>query len=481
MRIGYALVLTLLTACHSNSPPPPTVPSSPKPDVPVAPDTVGGGGAAVDLGAAPPDTDPPAPPPPTPPPPPPTPTPDLAVTTPPPVDNFPYVTDYSSRPMKPVALPAKFGSYVDPVFGSKIIRVTDATSGTHCVNAYSYWPAFNRDSTRLLISCDAVAHVYRFDPTTDQLAYDGPLVTAGGPTNLQFEGAYWSHNEPTVLYALGGTKLWRVDTAQSGAARFTLVRDFGGLFGGSWGAFQLGKADDDNIFTFSTRESSSGRGLEVVVYKRDTNQTFVFPRPSDFLVDESQVSKDGRYVIIPSRDDIRRWAIWTWSTNAVDLFGWNPTERAGGHYDAGRLKLVSSDNWNTGFQKRDFTPPGSHAPVNFWRTFGTDGKTVNWGVPNHVSMRSDDESFIIVTTYGALSGEWQPFEKEVILIRTDGSGFVRLGHTRSMTRDNEYFSQPRGVVDRLGRYVVYTTDLGSSTRRDVVILKIPAKFAGTVQ
>jgi hypothetical protein len=42
------------------------------------------------------------------------------------------------------------------VFGTKVTRVTDANDGTLCVHAYAYWPAFNTNDTRLLVSCDGV-------------------------------------------------------------------------------------------------------------------------------------------------------------------------------------------------------------------------------------------------------------------------------------------------------------------------------------
>jgi hypothetical protein len=386
--------------------------------------------------------------------------------------SFPWVTDLSSHAVPNMTLPAKYGSYTDPDFGTKIIRATDETDGTSCVNAYAYWPAFNTDSSRLLISCDGVARLYNFDKTTDKLTYVGPL-DAGGPGDLEFEGAFWSHSEPSVLYALGGTKLWRVDVAQTGAGRYTLVHDFAGIVGYPFVAWQLGKADDDNEFTFTTKPDTSSPAIDAVVYKRDSNQTFIFPRPSSFLIDESQMSKDGQRVIIPSRDGSGEWRIWSWATGQVDVVPWDATARSGGHYDGGHAKLVNADNWQSGFQRRDWVLPGLETPQNFFKFVEKDGTTLNWTVPNHVSMRSDDESIVIASTYGS-NGTGQPFEREVVLIRTDGSGFVRLGHTLGTRSD--YFSEPRGVVDRSGKYVVYTSDLGSASRLDVMILKIPPQM-----
>jgi len=52
-------------------------------------------------------------------------------------------------------LPQAGGTFVDPTFGTTLMRVTDEADGKHCHNAYSYYPSFNRDSTRLHAQCGA--------------------------------------------------------------------------------------------------------------------------------------------------------------------------------------------------------------------------------------------------------------------------------------------------------------------------------------
>ncbi|MCA1605628.1 MAG: hypothetical protein LC775_09195, partial [Acidobacteria bacterium] len=49
------------------------------------------------------------------------------------------------------ALPQAGGTLVDPTFGTQIMRVTDEADGAYLGNAYSYWPSFNKTSTRLLV------------------------------------------------------------------------------------------------------------------------------------------------------------------------------------------------------------------------------------------------------------------------------------------------------------------------------------------
>src|SRR5262245_55512282 len=67
------------------------------------------------------------------------------------------------------ALPRAGGTFVDPTFGTTIMRVTDDTDGKSCHNYYSYWPTFNLDSTRFFVACDNMPRLYRFDPNSFQI------------------------------------------------------------------------------------------------------------------------------------------------------------------------------------------------------------------------------------------------------------------------------------------------------------------------
>jgi hypothetical protein len=116
-----------------------------------------------------------------------------------------------------------------------------------------------------------------------------------------------------------------------------------------------------------------------------------------------------------------------------------------------------------------------HNIVQYLRADGS----LNWSIVDHYSMRNDDETFVVGSTYGG-DGTWGAFEKEIYLAYTDGSGFVRLAHSRSQEAQPDpnvrYFADPRAVVDRFGRYVVYSSDLGSPSRIDVMMLLIPPEY-----
>src|SRR5690242_21919281 len=73
--------------------------------------------------------------------------------------------DYGTYPVPPAPpLPAAGGTVIDPTFGTTILRLTDTNDGADCTNAYSCWPTFNLDSTRLMVYSGSSPLLYRFDP-----------------------------------------------------------------------------------------------------------------------------------------------------------------------------------------------------------------------------------------------------------------------------------------------------------------------------
>lgn len=375
--------------------------------------------------------------------------------------------DLVSRPPPPLLLPPAGGTYVDPAFGSTALRVTDERDGRRCAHAYSVWRALNADATRLLVACDDAPRLYRFDGARLAVHPDGPLEGADGPS-IQWEGASWSGREPDVLYALDGRRLWRVDVARRGRAGSTVVRDFQGLFGDPFELAQLSASDDDRIFTFHARDPATGGRRDVVVYDRVGDRVRIFPR-GDREIDESWVDRAGRRVLVGWAGSRGGFAVWDLRTGAVDDFAWgDPDDMPGGHVDVGRELLVNGDGWRSGVLARRWTAPHGAGIRNVVRWARPDGKPT-WTIAEHVSL-SGDEIFAIASTYGG-DGSWAPFERELVLVRLDGSGFVRLAHTRS-SRD-DYWAQPRAVVDRSGSFVVWTSDLGQRDRTDVLVLRIP--------
>src|SRR4051794_8371665 len=75
------------------------------------------------------------------------------------------INTYNAISPGTVTQPHKGGTYIDPVFGTKILRVTDSSDGGSGEVAYSYWPVFNCNSTRMIVGIDYIPNLYSFDPT----------------------------------------------------------------------------------------------------------------------------------------------------------------------------------------------------------------------------------------------------------------------------------------------------------------------------
>jgi hypothetical protein len=126
--------------------------------------------------------------------------------------------------------------------------------------------------------------------------------------------------------------------------------------------------------------------------------------------------------------------------------------------------VVGYDNWNNQYTTRNYATPHQFKTVI---AFGND-----WSQANHLSMLGDDESWCVISNYTAGSAPLGPFRQEIFQTSTDGSQSVRrLAHHHSVYRD--YWDTPRADISRDGRFVAFTSNWGSTTRRDVFIIKVP--------
>src|SRR5713226_2592224 len=195
-----------------------------------------------------------------------------------------------------LALPRAGGTFVDPTFGTTIMRVTDESDGAQCNNFYSYWPTFNLDSTRFFLACDTNPRLYRFDPNNFQIVSKAPFDRLPGGGYLSAEDAIWSGTNANVLYGYNELKLYAYDVATK---THTLVKDFGfelppGYLG------QMSKSLDDNVFAF-TRKNKDYKPLGYIVWRRDQNRILRNVDLGDF--DEVQVDKSGRYIAVKAKFD----------------------------------------------------------------------------------------------------------------------------------------------------------------------------------
>jgi len=373
-------------------------------------------------------------------------------------------TDYKIYPEpEPPKLPPAGETFADPVFGTTILRVTDASDGDFNANNYSYWPSFNKDSTLLFLITGGKPTLYSFDPVLFRTFDKRPLFVVKPVVGsaLTAEDAIWSGVEPEVIYGHDGMRLWSYHVSNK---KYTLEKDFVRQLG-SGNLHQMSRSIDDNVFAFTIKDKNY-KIVGYAVWRRDTDAVTKFDATAD--LDEVQIDKSGRYLVVKtgkSGKGVVRVKIVDLQTNKVeDLIDGSP-DYAPGHSDNGTGMLIGGDNWQNRFNYRKLASPHQFHPVI---EMGND-----WTIGSHISLLADDESWMLMSTFKANDlPSTGLFRDELLLIATDGSKRVRrLAHLHSAYR--EYWDTPRANISRDGKFAVFTSNWGSPGHRDVFVVRIP--------
>lgn len=367
-----------------------------------------------------------------------------------------------SEPALP-ALPPAGGTLVDPTFGTTILRVSDSNDGSDCGVNYSYWPSFNVNSTRFHVTCDGQPRLYGFDPANFRILGKEALFTAtpDGTVPLS-EDAIWSSTDPDVIYGHDFNSLWSYNVASKG---YTRVANLSTLLGGGHKVWQMSKSTDDNVFAW-TEEDSNYAFAGYLVYRRSQNA--IVYRVSTMELDEVQIDKSGRYLVVKtglesSAGQIRVKVVDLALGTVADLTNGAP-DYACGHSDNGNGTVIGADNWNNSVQFRSLATPHAYSPL---LAFGSD-----WTQAIHLSELASNERWVLVSSYSGASVGAGPFHREIYQVATDGSQRVRrLAHHRSLY--GSYYDAPRANINRDGTFAAFTSNWGGSARRDAFILRIP--------
>ena len=365
------------------------------------------------------------------------------------------------------ALPAAGGTFRDPVFGTEVMRVTDARDGKLNGTFYPHWPTLNADSTRLLVKRHETGDaVYSFDPVNFKLGASRVIPRLPDNGVLITEGAIWSPVDPDTLYGptFNGPYLWALDVSNNS---YKLVKDFRRARGFSpkdylW---QMSMSADGDTFAF-THKNGSYKTIGYGVYRRSTDTVLLLESSAD--VDEVRLDKSGRYLIAYlARPDTRGKDLYVHDLSKRTAVGLGPTapDFSLSHGDVGSGFLLGWDNDENRFLRRELSDPRPFVNVL--------GMGADW-LNQHVSLLARDERWALLSFYSFRgAGGTGPglFHDELVLVRTDGSGrFRRLLQHRSKAQD--YWETPRANLSYDGRFVAFSSNWGGSKRVDLFIARL---------
>ena len=351
--------------------------------------------------------------------------------------------------------PSAGGSFVDPVFGTTIMRVTNAVGTanadqggnlTWIENEYSTMSAFNSDNSKFILLHQSYFGLYDGDGT---FLYSLPLEI-----NSSSEPR-WSRSNNGILYYHLGNQLKSYTLATGARETVHAFTEYTAISGN--GESDISADGDHFVFV--------GDGSQIFVYQISTGKKFtVFSVGSHGF--------DSVY-ITPGNDVIVSWLTsGTTRYTGQELFDINMNFlRQLSHAD-GHKHLTSDTNGDAVLiwtNSNDPTPiancQNGIVKIRLADATQTCLLQLSWSLAVHITAPDGNGTAFVDTEAPANpqpgTSAWVPYTNELLQVKLDGSGTTRLAHHRSFPV-NSYNWQPKITVSRDGTHVLYASDFNLS-------------------
>lgn len=352
-------------------------------------------------------------------------------------------------------------------------RVTDPSDGVVSSVGYSYWRNLNNSTFHsqlyVVLTLDPGGPtLFAIDKSTHIVQKVGPLFPPGSPLSYASgEGWYFSDSQRTTYYVADWHELKRLNVETKA---MTTVFDVRTAFGPKSYLWQAHTSANDLVHSFTVREDQNYSSLGCGVYSEPVGVfRFYSARRGDF--DECQIDQTGRFLLIKEQVD----GTYGEDNRLIDLRTDQETvlldqDGATGHSDNGRNYVVGADNW------------ANLPQLRLWR-FGTAPAGPGTVVYEHPTWETSAAGHVAIATSTTVVGSNAAYQNgpranEIIVISTDGSRRVLVvaptmtDLTKNSAGGDYYWNLPKANVDPLGRYILWTTNLGTD-RLDAVVVRIP--------
>ncbi len=364
-------------------------------------------------------------------------------------------------------------TYDDPMFGTRIKRLTDSTADGFAVPEYSQSSAVNLDDTRILLVHKG-AGVALYDIGGNVLSRQ--LQTNGGERIHLGSRARWSRTSPHWIYYLdrSRTQIRRLDVTTMEAV------DIGPQFDRPIDFLRYGDPSDDDRTVVQRGEFISVwdllTGERVSSQELDTD-----PAPTAFQ--STAISPDGRSFIVgfPRSKGVDRWQ----GTEQFDVNGEFMAQLidSASHNGLGLDENGAPALFTTSAASQINDPPDFPSALIKISLDGNATRTgllpFVWGLGMHFSAGRD--GWVYVSTYDPqpgtqpvaanpadnVSGDdnlWHLYTNEILRVR--GSVVERIAHTRSTGHRNFFYGQGHATISASGKSLVFGTDFMQPVRPD---------------
>lgn len=377
------------------------------------------------------------------------------------------------------------GSIVkDPVFGSRILRVTDegsdpARPGRSLVTPSSAEQnSWNKNSTMFYVTTLGGSFLlYRFDPETlktRQVQKPGFLKWGGEP---QF-----SFGQDNLIYGISqpDTVIEQYDTTSGKVSEINKpskcikmdVRDSGHTISVSADdsrfMISIGPKQDENYLIYVYDRSQGCRWYNTVTGEVGGNwgPKGTISTPDRFPLHNARMAKSGKFVYATrggGGSPGHRWVIWEVDTLNASVCA----SGCSGHHVMGYSHIVGASGLVHPLNL--ISRPLNHLDQSASIIDGLEPGKKEW-YDSHFSWNNvdpNDSAPVCFSTYlpqnpaspGTAPIVTGPWENEIDCAETDGKGTKvwRFAHTYS-TAKNGFWSTPRGNVSQDGRFFMFTSD-----------------------
>jgi hypothetical protein len=359
------------------------------------------------------------------------------------------ISDHEIRRPPEFARPELHQWFVDPVFGTSIMRITDPSqvSGVSRIrHYYSKINPFNADETRaVLFSSDGAKYLY---DTTTWRPIKHLRISSSDP-EIQ-----WHPTDPSILYTLDFVgDSWNV----RGFYRYdirndkrTLVRDFreyqavrGRLEGSTdktgryYAMFGYRKKVPAEAFVYDIVNDKVGNKIPVT---------------ERMAGDWVSVSPSGRYVVMMG--DISR---------VFDINMKHIRDLPKGSFGHGDICQLADGTEALVYDGADHQLDRNRNIniANLDTGKISIGVRIGWGSTPHVSCRNLDlPGWALISTQGP-DRKYPNHDFEIFWLRLDGSGEVRrVAHHHSSRKEGGYFAEQQAVTNRDGTKIMFASNWG---------------------
>jgi len=364
--------------------------------------------------------------------------------------------------------------FLDPVFGTCIVRVTDRKNdflnpydtSKGLKNEYARVQSFNADDSLLLAwSIESFWYVY----DVDSLMPLGEVPVIVEPR--------WDAHDPNLLYYTDGTKLMSYDLRN---ARISEIHNFADDFPGVdvpavWTRYE-GSPSYDTRYWGLIANDSEWNPHAFLIYDKQTDSLVIREIPSGSSIDNVTISPLGNY-FLASFDEYCEDGQLGNDANPCgfmvydnDLENGRSLLRIIGHYDTlldadGREVILYQDidtdnismlDLETGNVTPLFPIDFSHTAIGFHFS-GRASNQTGWG---------------LVSTYNGghpTAHTWMDNSIFAVELKQNGR-VVRLAHTHSVYDENiehDYWAEPHASVNHDFNRIIFTSNWGRTGTEDV--------------